>query len=246
MSRPITDRIKEQIAAGRQKEAILLCREVKDEFLFLHDLYMNMILSTYSFIAERAGELKLGDALSYQYEKAVLPLAEKVKPLSWLDMNIFLALKVFGVDNCNQTGLPKGRFTMEETDEDVVFTLDPCGSGGRLFRGGAYNAMSRSQKGLERLVDAFYTAACKFLPLPDKLLKWAFADTGGYITQRKPYGQGRTKSEHSWSFDSKNMPYFCCQCGMLQEKLGDSCLKIVPPRTPSSPCLWPSTTSSPA
>lgn len=238
MSRPMTDRIREHIVAGKKKAAVKLCRDVKDEFLFLHDLYVNMILATFTFIADRAGEQKLGEALAYQFEKAVAPLVESRRKLPLHDLAAFLALNIFGVDNCNQTGLPKGRFTMEETDRAVLFTLDPCGSGGRLIRAGAYKGMTDRQKSLEAFVDALFLNACKYLFLPESILRWVFADTGGYITQRKPYSQGRTKGEHSWSFGRMEMPYYCCQCGILQERLGDTCLKISPPQSPSSPCVW--------
>jgi hypothetical protein len=76
------------------------------------------------------------------------------------------------------------------------------------------------------------------MPLPDSLLERAFADTGGFVTQRKPYAQGKTTYGQSWSFGKKGMPYYCCQCGMLQEKLGNDCLAISPPGSLSSPCIW--------
>lgn len=238
MSRPMTDRIVEKLLAGQSKEAIKLCRDVNDEFLFLHDLYMNMIVSTFTFIADRAGEQKLGEALAFQFDKAVVPLLENSPRGSLKDLIFFLALKIFGIDNCNQTGLPKGSFRIRETDHAIMFKLDPCGSGGRLMRAGAYKAMSRWRKGREDLVDLLFFTLCKLVPLPDSLLEWAFADTGGFVTQRKPYAQGKTAYGQSWSFGKKGMPYYCCQCGMLQEKLGNDCLEISPPRSLSSPCIW--------
>jgi hypothetical protein len=238
MSRPVTDRIKEEIAAGRLKRAVRLCLEVKDEFLFLHDLYVNMIVSTLTFIADQAGEGKLREALEYQFEKAVAPLLEEMRHLPARERAALLALKIFGVDNCNRTGLPRGKFTLKETGRAFLFKLDPCGSGGRLYRGGAYQAMDLRRKGREALVDFLFLTVCKYLPLPEGLLKWSFADTGGYVTQRKPYGQGRTQSGHPWSFHKKGLPLYCCLCGMLQQKLGTGCLTISPPPSPSAPCLW--------
>ncbi len=74
--------------------------------------------------------------------------------------------------------------------------------------------------------------------MPDSMLKQSFADTGGFVTQRKAYDQGTTKQAFAWSFGRKNTPYYCCQCGKLQEKLGESCLKILPPESTNSPCIW--------
>jgi len=217
---------------------VQLCREVRDEFLFLHDLYVNMIVSTLTFVAERAGEGKLGEALEYQFEKAVGPLLEEFPRPQVRDKASFLALKIFGVDHCNRTGLPRGKFTVEETGQALVFKLDPCGSGGRLYRAGAYQAMSLRRRGREALVDFVFSAACKYLPLPEGLLAWTFADRGGYVTQRKPYGQAITRSGQPWSFGRKGLPLYCCQCGMLQQKLGTDCLTISPPRSASAPCIW--------
>ncbi len=238
MCRPMTARIQENIHRGDSKEAIKLCRNVKDEFLFLHDLYVNMIVATLTFISDRAGEPGLGEALEYQFEKVVKPLLNNLDNLSTRDIVLFLALKIFGVDNCHQTGLPKGKFTIEETDNSIIFKLNPCGSGGRLLKGGAYKPMSSWQKWRESRVDSLFINTCRFFPLSDRVLKWSFSDTGGYVTQRKPYGQGKTKSMQAWSFGKKNIPYYCCQCGMLNKKLTKACLEISPPEDENAPCIW--------
>ncbi|MCP4724137.1 MAG: hypothetical protein GY863_03830, partial [bacterium] len=239
MARPMTDRIREKILGKDLKEAHKLCMDIKDEFLFLHDLYTNMILATFTFISERAGELKLGEALDFQYEKCIKEqLVKKNSSMPSREILEFLALKIFGIDNCNQTGFPKGRFTVSETDESVIFKLDPCGSGGRLLRGGAYDSMTRRKKFLEGLVDFILVKSAMLFSLPDSIMKWNYSSTGGIVTQRKSFEQGRTASEHSWSFKKKNMPYYCCQCGMLQEKTGKTCLEIYPPEKKDSPCIW--------
>ncbi|MCX5852632.1 MAG: hypothetical protein NT072_11380, partial [Deltaproteobacteria bacterium] len=211
----------------------------KDEFLFLHDLYINMLIATLTFISERAGEESLGDALRVQYDACVasqivpaiqkLPAEEKVR---------FLALKIFSTDNCNGTGLPRGRFTVTETDTSVRVTLNPCGSGGRLLRGGAYKPMNLLKQAREKIEDSLLVVLSKLLPIPDSFLDWMFLMTGGYVCQRKPHGQGRTRSAHSWSFGRAGIPYYCCQCGMLQEQLGTQCVKIHPPMRGHEPCVW--------
>ncbi len=236
--RPMTDRIREKIMENNLDDAVNLCREVRYEFLFLHDLYMNMILSTYTFISEKSGESKLGDALDFQFEKCLKPILEEKTSLSPREKIKFFALKIFGVDNCNQTGFPKGKFTVTETAEDIIFKLDPCGSGGRLLRGGAYKPMSPWRKFKEELFDSLTIKINNVFTIPESMMMSNYEKTGGYVTQRKAYAQGKTCNEHSWSFGKKETPYYCCQCGMLQDKSGKSYLKISPPEKDGSPCIW--------
>jgi len=239
IARPMTDRIQEKILDKDLKEAVKLCRDVRDEFLFLHDLYMNMILATLTFISNEAGESALGEALAFQFEKCIKgPLLENFERLPVREKIEFLAIKIFGIDNCWSTGLPKGKFTIAESDQTIVFTLSPCGSGGRLLRGSAYKPMSQLRKWGEKILNSYLIYFNRFFTMPEALMKLSFNDTGGIVTQRKPYGQGKTKQKFSWSFKKMETPYFCCQCGMLQEKSGKSCLEILPPENASSPCIW--------
>jgi hypothetical protein len=135
MARPTTDRIIEKLTAGDAATALKLCRKVKDEFLVLHDLYVNMLASTLSFISEMDGETALGKALSHQYDLCVY--RQIVKPISSMPIRekaAFLANHIFGTDNCNGAGYYPGKFQIIETDTKIIFTLKPCGSGGRLLR----------------------------------------------------------------------------------------------------------------
>lgn len=240
LSRPMTDRITEALQDGNLKEAKKLCAMVKDEFLFLHDLYMNMLLATLTFIAEHGGEDALGEALRVQYETCVANrLLPRIKQMTPKERAGFLAVNIFGTDACSGTGFPpRASFTVRETERSIIFTLDPCGSGGRLLRGGAYRPMSFLKKQRERLEDRFVVTASKLFPIPDAFLELAFSLTGGYVCQRKPYGQGRTRHQHTWSFGREDMPYYCCQCGTLQEHLDDDILTISPPRHEKDPCVW--------
>ena len=98
--------------------------------------------------------------------------------------------------------------------------------------------MSQMRKWGEKILDTYLLYFNRFVSIPETLMKLAFNDTGGIITQRKAYDQGRTKQAFPWSFRKTEAPYFCCQCGMLQEKLGKSCLEILPPENERSPCIW--------
>jgi hypothetical protein len=233
------DRIVEKLRAGDAAGAKKLCTMVTDESLFLHDLYISMLVATLTFISDRAGEEGLGDALRVQYDTCVAPqIIPAIQKLPADEKVLFLALKMFGTDNCNGTGIPRGKFTVTETDHAVRFTLNPCGSGGRLLRGGAYKPMRALKRVRERIEDSMFVILSKLFPIPDSFLDWMFLMTGGYVCQRKPYGQGITASAHSWSFNRSSVPYYCCQCGMLQEQLGARCVKISPPSRGHDPCVW--------
>jgi hypothetical protein len=239
ISRPIPDRIIEKLNSGDLSGANKLCTMVRDEFLFLHDLYMNMLVATLTFISMKAGEEALGNALLAQYKACVVPkVIPTIRKMPAEEKIKFLALNIFSTDNCNNTGIPRGKFTIKETDESVQFILKPCGSGGRLLRGGAYQPLCSSKKVREKIEDSLVVSLMKLLPIPDSFLDWMFLTTGGYVCQRKPYDQGRTKLVRSWSFNRANVPYYCCQCGMIQAQIGTECLKIIPPIKKHDPCIW--------
>src|SRR6056297_3254722 len=202
MARPATDRILEALEAGNQKSAIQLCRSVRDEFLVLHDLYVNMIAATLAFIAQRADESTLGDALDRQFDLCVSD--QLIKPLANLtlkDKTEFLATRILGTDTCSGTGYIPGRFSITETDTEIVFRLNPCGSGGRLIRAGSYEPMPFYRKWRESLETGAATFSARHLPIPAKFIEWTFPWTVNHFTQRKPHNLIRTRAAHPWSFN---------------------------------------------
>ena len=238
MAKPMPDRIIISINSGSYENALRLCREIRGEFLALHDLYVMMIVSTLTFIAGSQGEESLGDLLELQYRKCIeeTVLAETDMQSTHAQVT-FLANMIFSTDNCNRTGYHSGKFKIIQDDRNISFVLDPCGSGGRLRRAGSYQAMpfiKRLQEQAENSL-AYYAV---HLPLPAKLLKMIFPFTVNHFTQRKPYNQGRTKRPHAWSFNKSNTPFYCCQCGMIQEKLSGCGLTIHPPQRDTDPCIW--------
>lgn len=240
MARPLPDRIMEYLKNGEDRKALRLCNEVKDEFLFLHDLYINVMVSTLTFIAAKKGEEGLEEAITFQYEKCVQEQwISRTTSLSLQELASFLSVRLFGADACNGKGLPSAKYTVAEDNESITFTLDPCGSGGRLIRSGVYEPFPLWKRWMERVIDFSIVSSGKYLPLNDSILYWAYLKTyGGTTSQRKPFDQGKTKKAYPWSFRREGVPYFCCFCGMMQEKLGTSCLTITPPRTRNSPCVW--------
>jgi pentatricopeptide repeat protein len=239
MSKPTTHRISEKIENGELKEAVKLCAALDDEFLVLHDLYVNMISATLTFIADRSGEKGLEDALRIQFEKCVKQqFCMEIGSLKVKDKVGFLARKVLGVDVCNRTGYHAGRLFVAETDAEIVLTLAPCGSGGRLIRAGVDRPIPRLTKLRERLENFIICSASRYLPLPERLLERVFPLIIKHFTQRKPFDQGKAKKPHSWSFDRSGTPYFCCQCGMLSAQLNEKGITISPPQGKNKNCVW--------
>lgn len=236
MARPTTDRIAEKLEENNFAGAKKLCADVKDEFLVLHDLYINMLAATLDFIARKTGEHGLGKALDIIFEKCVRSQIILNNP----DLRhkiIFLATKIFGVDNVNGEGYIPGKFSIRETDSQISFILSPCGSGGRLYASGAYNPMAKKQKIQENLENALIRAAAQ-IPLPDPLLGMAFPKIVTHFTQRKPCSLGKTRQAHPWSFGKKGVGYYCCFCGIIADKLKGHGLCITPPMDKNQPCVW--------
>ena len=238
MAKPVPDRIIECIKNHDYKKAIMLCLDVKDEFLFLHDLYVNMIVSTLTFISEKCGEAMLGEALEYQHGKCVKEqLTEKISSLSVREKIIFLAGKVFGTDSCYGTGMPRSKFNISEDDTAIIFTLSPCGSGGRLIRGGAYKPLTFLKKIRESVENKILMYIAR-LPIPDSIASMGILRDRRILYAEKTTYQGCTKNEYPWSFGKKDIPYFCCQCGMLASKTLNGCIDINYPKKKNDPCIW--------
>ncbi len=239
MARPIPDRIKESLRQGNLLKAKKLLRDVKDEFLALHDLYIMMLSATFTFIADKRGEKSLGEALYFQFEKCIeTQILLKIKSMPFKERIVFLSTIIFSTDNCNCSGYNKGRFKIRETDNEIIFILDPCGSGGRLLRSGSCEPMPLYKKAKERIENLIISFSAQNIPLPESLIKLVFPLIVTHFTQRKPSSQGKTREKHSWSFNGSDIPYYCCQCGVIQEKSGDRNLKIFPPQNKKSPCIW--------
>jgi len=239
MARPVPDRIIEQIEAGDYPSALRLCRLVTDEFLVLHDLYVNMLAATLTFISDSIGEAGLGRALDRQFSECIEDqFVEHLKIMPAKEKMVFMARQIFGTDSCSGTGRHGAGFSIFETEKEIVFRLSPCGSGGRLIRSGSYGPMPRMTKVRERIENRIIISSSRFLPLPESLLERTFPIIVNLFTQRKPYGQGKTGNAHDWSFQEAGIPYYCCQCGMIADKLKQSGVHIQPPKNKKDPCTW--------
>ncbi len=239
MARPLTDRIKAAIVAGDRALAESLCLAVKNEFLVLHDLYVNMLAATLTFIAHTAGEEMLGEALHQQWECCLQPLVAKEWTAITPEEKIgFLGRHIFGVDACNGMGRHSASFSVTETQTAFVFRLSPCGSGGRLIRAGSYQPCPRGSRFREGMEERLLKLAGRRLPLSEEFLEKMFPRVVDRFIQRKPYDQGITQHAYPWSFDQAGVPYFCCQCGTIADACRDKGLRISPPATKRDACIW--------
>jgi len=238
MTRPMTDRISDALRKNALPRAVTLCREARNEFLVLHDLYVNMIAATLSFIVEKAGEEALGNALAYQYEKCVqTQLWQKFLMLSGKERISFLATVIFGIDACCGTGYDGGKFTIREDADEITFILAPCGSGGRLIGAGSYRPMPLTRKAAESLENGLLRLS-RHVRLPEAVIRMIFPFVVNRFTQRKPFDLRTVDGAHSWSFSRPAIPCYCCQCGMFADKTAGHGIRILPPDGRGSPCVW--------
>jgi hypothetical protein len=107
-----------------------------------------------------------------------------------------------------------------------------------LIRAGSSGPQSRWRKTWEQVETTAITVSARRIPFPEPMIQRLFPRVVNHFTQRKPYNLGRTRAAHSWSFNRQDLPYFCCQCGMLQDKLGAEYLTISPPNGRRQACVW--------
>ena len=141
MSRPTMDRAIEAIEAGDLARAVELCKGMKYEWRFLHDLMAESMLGLITFIQEQLGEDAVADAWRSSMERGWKSDTGEI--LSRDRRQIVEALAAtWRAHSTSGVGPEPGRFTIEEDDEKFTFSLHPCGSGARLVRLGRYEGES--------------------------------------------------------------------------------------------------------
>ncbi len=134
------------------KGALRIARVMAGEFFFLHSLYVGMVVSVLDFIAMRAGEEKLEEALAFLYKKCI---AEQIVSLAGgLDRRealLFIIHNFFLADVSGGAGFPPAGFSVSEDTNSVTVILDPCGSGGELIRHNSYKPLGAMKRALESM-----------------------------------------------------------------------------------------------
>jgi len=137
MSRPTMDRAIEAIDRGDAEEARQLCESMKHESQFMHDLLVDGTAGLISFIKERLGDEGVREAWEWSLERS---WKQTVKKISESDRRaIAQALAAtWRAHSTSGVGPNPGAFEVKEDEEKLTFTMNPCGSGQRLWRNGRY------------------------------------------------------------------------------------------------------------
>jgi hypothetical protein len=138
MSRPTMERIVEAIDAGDLEGAKRLAREGQGEWLMLHDLMAESILSLASFVQEKLGDEGVKEAWEDSMERGWKHHHAAIESLDRKAV-VGLLAATWRAHSAGGVGEHPGRFTITEDDEKVTFTMNPCGSGQRLVRMGRYD-----------------------------------------------------------------------------------------------------------
>ncbi len=139
MSRPTMERIVEAIDAGDLDAARRLAREGQGEWLMLHDLMAESILSLVSFVQEKLGDEGVKEAWEYGLERGWKRHHGAIERLDRKSV-VGLLAATWRAHSAGGVGEHPGRFAVSEDDEKVTFTMNPCGSGQRLVRRGLYES----------------------------------------------------------------------------------------------------------
>lgn len=140
LSTPVIKRIARAIRRGEDGKALSLCDDLKEERILLHDFFADTCTALFTWVASNLGEERLYDMFVFIFEQSA---RRQIFDLLNMDINRGLeaALLVRGgwvAHSCSGAGEHGGAFRLEEDDEKFTFIMDPCGSGGRLWRKGRY------------------------------------------------------------------------------------------------------------
>jgi hypothetical protein len=139
MATPVIMRIKSAIKKRDTARAIALCEDLKQERIVLHDFFTDCLAAMFTWMAQNLGEDKLSDMFIDCFEKSS---RRPVYDLLCIDIDrgleAELLIRGWVGHSCSGAGEHPAAFWMDEDDEKFVFTMDPCGSGGRLLRKGSY------------------------------------------------------------------------------------------------------------
>jgi len=140
LSTPVIKRLARAIRRGEDGNALSLCDDLKEERILLHDFFADTCTALFTWVGRDMGEERLYDMFVFIFEHSA---RRQIYNLLNMDINRGLeaALLVragWVAHSCSGAGEHGGAFRLEEDDEKFTFIMDPCGSGGRLWRKGRY------------------------------------------------------------------------------------------------------------
>ena len=134
MAAQTQDLAKEAIDAGNYQEAKDLIDKMYGELAFLHDGATAWIAGLHTHIYNKYGAKALEEA---EREAHTLEMKIALKPANGDDKYRDMRAHIMHTASTLH-GHVHQPMTIEEDDEKFIFTVSPCGSGGRLMEMGAY------------------------------------------------------------------------------------------------------------
>lgn len=148
------DLIKEAIDAGDKEKAKALTDRLYEELAFIHDGYMCWITGLLTHIYNKYGAKAVEEA---EREAHTIEGRIAFKPLEKTDFRFVVQHTAKALH-----GHVHQPMTIEEDDEKITITVDPCGSGGRIMQKGGYE----SEVGFAKIKEASsLTWGMKDLPI---------------------------------------------------------------------------------
>lgn len=140
LATPVIKRLIRAIKDGRREDALCLCDLLRDERIILHDFYADACVALYTWIGRNLGEEQLHDMFTHIFEQSARRqlydiFAMKIPPGVEA---MLLCRSGWVAHSCSGAGEHGGSFRLIEDKEKLTFVMDPCGSGGRLWRKGRY------------------------------------------------------------------------------------------------------------
>src|SRR5260370_5148413 len=131
------DRAIAALDAGDVDGARELCEQMKHEWRYLHDLMAGGMLGLISFVQQELGDDGVEQAWRYGNERGWKRDVEAIEERSRKQI-VYALAATWRAHSCSGTGPNPGAFEIFEDDEKFTFRMNPCGSGQRLWRNGAY------------------------------------------------------------------------------------------------------------
>ncbi len=127
------DKLKTAIDSGDTQTAKKLADRMYNEFLSMHDLYVNWITATLSEVGRKHGDAELEEVMNKGVAAWWGPISERF-PDGADQLKKKLKMFIGGLHGHLQP------LEIVEDDEKVTIFMKPCGSGGRLIQRGGYEA----------------------------------------------------------------------------------------------------------
>jgi len=121
------DRIEQAIDTGDYETAKKRLRRMHDEFLTMHDVYVDWVAALLTFIGTRYGDEVLYEALNLSMESWLRPSLERWDVDAGRRLRLMVSIIHGHLKPCS----------IEEDEEKFIITWD-CGSGGELIARGRY------------------------------------------------------------------------------------------------------------